>query len=324
MENKGIMRYHLIPLLVVLALFLEVAPVQAQRLGHGASRSRTMAAPHRNTGNMNANRSINGGSHRATNRSRPSTRDISRPSGNAGATNRIPSASGTTRDQTTNRNPSAGTRDRVSGNGNRVSGNGNRVNIDNSRRNVNIRNTNVRVNANVYVRPPYRYGGWGFYCYHPYYYHPFRPFYWGPVWHPWGFFITTLAVTAVVVSVNNQPYYYDQGVYYVESNGGYTVVQAPEGAVIKELPKNTQEVVVNETTNNYYYGGTYYEEAPGGFKVVPPTAGTVVENLPEGAEEVRMGEQTYVQYGDIYYQPVQVDGKNMYEVVNLKEEGDSE
>ncbi|MFB9081095.1 DUF6515 family protein [Flavobacterium procerum] len=21
---------------------------------------------------------------------------------------------------------------------------------------------------------------------------PYRPFYWGPVWHPWGFFVTTL------------------------------------------------------------------------------------------------------------------------------------
>jgi hypothetical protein len=127
-----------------------------------------------------------------------------------------------------------------------------------------------------------------------------------------------------VVSVNNQAYHYDQGVYYVESNGGYTVVEAPEGAVIKVLPEGSQEVVVNETTNNYYYGGTYYEEAPGGFKVVPPTAGTIVENLPEGAEEVRMGEQTYVQYGDTYYQPVRVDGKDKYEVVNLKEEDSPE
>jgi hypothetical protein len=58
--------------------------------------------------------------------------------------------------------------------------------------------------------------------------------------------------------------------------------------------------------------------------VVPPTAGTIVENLPEGAEEVRMGEQTYVQYGDTYYQPVRVDGKDKYEVVNLKEEDSPE
>lgn len=79
-------------------------------------------------------------------------------------------------------------------------------------------------------------------------------------------------------------------------------------------------MTVNETTNNYYYGGTYYEKSGGGYTVVPPTAGTVVEHLPEGAEEVRVGEQTYVKYGDTYYQPVKVDGKNQYEVAEVKNE----
>ena len=78
----------------------------------------------------------------------------------------------------------------------------------------------------------------------------------------------------------NQTYHYDQGTYYIESNGGYTVVQAPVGATIKVLPEGSETVVVNETTNNYYYGGTYYEEAEDGYTVVPPTAGTIVENLP--------------------------------------------
>ena len=73
---------------------------------------------------------------------------------------------------------------------------------------------------------------------------------------------------------------------------------------------------VNET-NNYYYGGAYYEKSKEGYTVVPPTSGTVVEHLPEGAEEVKLGEVTYVKYGETYYQPVEVDGKNMYEVVDV-------
>jgi hypothetical protein len=133
-----------------------------------------------------------------------------------------------------------------------------------------------------------------------------------------------LAATAIIITVENQQYHYDQGVYYVESNDGYTVVQAPPGATIKVLPEGSETVVVNETTNNYYYGGTYYEESEEGYTVVPPTAGTVVENLPEGGEEVKVGEVTYVKLGETYYQPVQVDGENMYEVVNVEEDSDEE
>jgi hypothetical protein len=132
--------------------------------------------------------------------------------------------------------------------------------------------------------------------------------------------VTTVAVTAIIVSVNNQKYYYDQGVYYLEKDDGYTVVEAPVGATVSELPKETETVVVNETTNNYYYGGTYYEKNGDEYTVVPPTAGAVVENLPEGGEEVRIGDVTYVKVGDVYYQPIEQDGEDMYEVVNVEPE----
>jgi hypothetical protein len=197
--------------------------------------------------------------------------------------------------------------------------------VDNSKNiHVNNRvNTTVRHNTyRPYPRPPYHYGGWNYYCYHPYRYHPYTPYYWGPVWHPWGFFITTIAVTAIIVHANNQPYYYDAGVYYVAGNGGYTVVAAPVGATVSTLPEGAQTVVVNETTNNYYYGGTYYEKTGDEYTVVPPTAGTIVKNLPEGGEEVKLGDVTYVKIGETYYQPIEKDGENMYEVVDVREEGE--
>jgi hypothetical protein len=52
---------------------------------------------------------------------------------------------------------------------------------------------------------------------------------------------------------------------------------------------------------------------------VAPPAGAVVDNLPEGGEEVKIGEQTYVKYGETYYAPVQVDGKDKYEVVQVED-----
>lgn len=252
--------------------------------------------------------------------SRPSTPNTSRqPTGQHNSKPEIKNNHNT--NNVGNRNINAGNKTNV----------GNKVNVDNSRKNVNVNvdrskninvnnshNTRVVRNTRPYARPPYRYGGRSFYAYHPYYYHPYHPFYWGPVWHPWGFFVATLATTAIVVTIANQQYHYDQGVYYMASNGGYTVVQAPVGATITTLPPNSQPVVVNETTNNYYYGGTYYEKSNKGYTVVAPTAGTVVENLPEGGEEVTMGDQKYVKVGETYYQPIQQDGKNMYEVADVQ------
>ena len=81
---------------------------------------------------------------------------------------------------------------------------------------------------------------------------------------------------------------------------------------------HAQTVVVNETTNNYYYGGAYYEKSGGGYTVVAPTAGTLVASLPEGGEEVKVGDITYVKFGETYYQPVEKDGKEMYEIVNVE------
>jgi hypothetical protein len=129
-----------------------------------------------------------------------------------------------------------------------------------------------------------------------------------------------MAATAIIVTVANQQYHYDQGVYYVSTNGGYTVVPAPVGATVTTLPPGYQTVVINETTNNYYYGGTYYEKGDKGYTVVPPTAGSVVENLPDGGKEVKIGEITYVKVGETYYQPIEQNGKNMYEVVDVEED----
>lgn len=97
---------------------------------------------------------------------------------------------------------------------------------------------------------------------------------------------------------------------------------APVGAVITTLPPESQTVVVggSGTVNNYYYGGTFYEKAPDGYRVVPPTAGTVIEAMPAGGTEVKMGDVTYVKVGETYYQPIQQDGKNMYEVVDVQAE----
>ena len=266
-------------------------------------------------------------------------KNISRPAPATSNRSAAPASNG-------NRNPNSGNngskRDNLGSDKKSVdrSGNnnlsGNKVNVDNSKRNVNVNidnskdvkiNNNRVVNNSVrsngyrpYTRPPYRHGGFVYFSYRPYFYHPYTPFFWGPVWHPWGFFVAALATTAIIVSVENAQYHYDQGVWYQPYNGGYQVVSAPVGGTITTLPPNAQTDVVNETVNNYYYGGDFYEKSEKGYSVVPATAGTIVPHLPEGGKEVKVGDQTYVQFGEIYYQPIQVDGKDMYEIVEVKKE----
>ena len=344
MKTKSTKYLVTLGLLIMAIMFFSTETINAQRMGHSPSRggggvnrqAASRPAP------ASQNRSINGGSARPA-PARPSTpsaqqKKATRPQTTPSTVQRPATEnriSGNNRNDSRDKNTNTGNRvntgDRNVNAGNKVNA-GNRVNIDNSRKNINIDNSkNININRNVVVRPPYRpyprppyyYGGFHYNSFHPYHYHPYRPYYWGPMWHPWGFFVATLAATAIIVSVQNQQYYYDQGVYYIESSGGYTVIEAPVGATVKVIPESSQTVIINETTNNYYYGGTYYEKSDEGYTVVPPTAGVVVESLPEGGEEIKIGDVTYVKVGEVYYQPIEQDGKNMYEVVEVKEADES-
>jgi hypothetical protein len=162
------------------------------------------------------------------------------------------------------------------------------------------------------------YGGNSYYCHSAYYYHPYHPPYYGPAYNPAGAFVVALAATAIIVNAQNQQYTYQSGVYYVASDGGYMAVAAPIGATITTLPTGSETIIIDQSTTNYYYAGAYYEKVPDGYAVVAPTAGAVVENVPPGGTEVKIGDVTYVQIGTTYYQPIQQNGKDMYEVVEVK------
>jgi len=141
-------------------------------------------------------------------------------------------------------------------------------------------------------------------------------------WHPFGFFITALATTAIIVSVanSNQTYQYDQGTYYQETdqNGqkGYEVVSAPIGARVPTLPDGSVEVAVTGKTY-YYYAGTFYFPDTDGehYVVVQAPVGAVIPYLPDGYRKESLSDITYYVYGGIYFQPRTVSGEISYEVV---------
>ena len=184
---------------------------------------------------------------------------------------------------------------------------GNTVNIDRSR------NTNVQVNS--YHRNMYYNGYRGYY---PYHYHPYHPYYYGPAWHPYGFYTTSMSATVVIVSYNSQPYYYDSGVYYVETFGGYTSVPPPANILVQELPEQVESVPADEFTY-YYYGGVFYLKTDEGYQVIEAPDGAVVSKIPEGGEEVEVAGQKYVYYNNTYFQPSNQNGKEVYQVVVMEE-----
>ncbi len=166
---------------------------------------------------------------------------------------------------------------------------------------------NVHENVNVYHTGGYR-------GIHPYYYHPFRPSYWGANWHPVGFFLASLAADAVAISIANQRYYYEDGSYYAPSAGGYSVVPPPIGAVIGSLPEGYETTMVGNDTF-YYYGGAFYVNTDQGYQVVDAPPGAVITQVPVGAVEQDVNDQQLLVYNNVYYQPISQDGQDAYEVV---------
>ncbi len=154
---------------------------------------------------------------------------------------------------------------------------------------------------------------------YPYYYHPFVPYYWGPAWYPVGFFVATVATTAIIVTIANEEYHYDEGVYYQKSGDGYKVVPAPIGAEISDLPDGYTKLDVDGKTY-YYYGGAYYVKSSSKYKVVAPPAGAVVTKLPEGAKETTVDGKKYVEYNGTFYQPISQNGQDAYVVTETKTE----
>ena len=174
--------------------------------------------------------------------------------------------------------------------------------------NINVHNrVDIHDHVNVYHTGGYR-------GIHPYYYHPYRPYYWGPHWHPVGFFLTALAADAIWLNVNGQRYWYDDGCYYLPSNGGYSVVAAPAGADIGSLPDGYETTMVGDDTY-YYFGGTFYVAVDQGYQVVAAPPGAVITQLPTGAVDQQINGEDLLVYNNVYYLPISQDGQDAYEVV---------
>lgn len=172
-------------------------------------------------------------------------------------------------------------------------------------------NHGYRHGASVGYHAGYHAGGWA----HPWAYR--APVVWP--WHPVGYFVATIAATAVVVSIVNsagQPQssgnvYYDQGVYYEKTSDGYKAIPAPPGAQLPSLPEGYTSITVGGDQYGYYQGD-FYVESNGKYMVTAAPAGAVVPYVPDSATETDQGGTKYYDYAGTRYQAVSVSGETQY------------
>jgi len=121
--------------------------------------------------------------------------------------------------------------------------------------------------------------------------------------------------------VNNQPYYYDDGIYYQQDGGNdgspdadYQEVYPPVGANIAELPDGAVEIDAGNITY-YYAAGAFYVQQDDGYVIVATPIGVVVPELPPGAVAVPYNNGVAYQFNGACYQPVFVNGVTQYVTV---------
>jgi len=136
-----------------------------------------------------------------------------------------------------------------------------------------------------------------------------------------GMAVASLPARHQTVVVAGSPYYYVNGVYYVQSGTQYVVVPAPVGAVVEHPPAQVTNVYVNDENLGYSNGAYYKQEPPkkaGGdptYEVVAPPIGATVKSLPKDAKEKKVKGTEYYEYAGTYYQPFFSGSEVVYMVV---------
>ena len=116
--------------------------------------------------------------------------------------------------------------------------------------------------------------------------------------------------------------HYHHGDYHHDDDddnfwGGFAagaVTTMAVGAVVRNLPSNSQPVVVNNA-NYMVADGVYHQQSGDGYTVVNPPAGQTVTTLPPGAVQTTLDGQVAYQANGIYYQPVMQNGQTVYTTV---------
>jgi hypothetical protein len=127
-----------------------------------------------------------------------------------------------------------------------------------------------------------------------------------------GMVLRALPVGYVQTSVGTTGYYYYDGVYFrPTTEGTYTVVAPPVGAMVPQLPNGADAIVLGSETY-YYGGGAFYLQQLTGFGVVEAPLGITLADLPLSAAPVVIDGVIYYVAGSTYFLPVRQAGVTVY------------
>lgn len=128
--------------------------------------------------------------------------------------------------------------------------------------------------------------------------------------HPrWGAVVVAAPRNAVVIRDAATPYYFNDGIYYVQRNTGFVVVRPAPGIRIRVLPVGYRTVVVRSHRPYYYYYGTFYTKVNNSdeYEVTAAPEGAIVNALPDGYEVKTIKDQEYYVLDDVYYAEVEAE-----------------
>lgn len=111
-------------------------------------------------------------------------------------------------------------------------------------------------------------------------------------------------------------YYYGNGTFYVDYDGGYIVVPAPIGYTVPSIPANSSRIKYKNTVYDYY-GGTFFVRSPYNYYItVKAPLGISIPELPRNSIIMNDGNGNIVyRQGNTYYQPHYWYGNIWYQVV---------
>lgn len=94
-----------------------------------------------------------------------------------------------------------------------------------------------------------------------------------------GYSVAALPPGYVTLSFSNRRFFFQGGVWFAPSAGGFAVVRPPVGAILPMLPPAYATVWIAGAPY-YYANDIYYAAAPGGYVVTAPPAETTYTEAP--------------------------------------------
>lgn len=116
------------------------------------------------------------------------------------------------------------------------------------------------------------------------------------------------------IAYRNGHYYYNQGSFYRNIAGRYTLVSAPIGIRVSVLPPNPLRMVIRGQ-HFFYSNGAFFSHRNNCYQVISAPIGAIVPNIPMRAQRLSINGREFFEFDQTIYQKVRTRRGIAYEVV---------